>query len=361
MVGNNKKLKTTFDRIGKRWKECINNVSENEKEISEKFIPSTSFDIYHQEYHEAKKLEQKLLKKYKGKTLEHVINGNELETEKGVCYNIENQENINLKTINSDQAIKKILSDLKLIDGIEEITEHNLKANGYKTIDDLTKHPCFASKAKEILKIVYKKDSCQIVDYIRQRPFPKSRPLAFYPSGFHEKEDFIFFDIETMGFFNVPIILFGVAQISGDQILTNQYLLRDIKEEPAALLGFLSQINKNSVFITFNGLTFDIPYVKGRLAYYRMKADLEIPHFDMRHFSRRAWREKIPNCKLSTLEKYLFGVERKDDVPGALVPDFYETYMRTRNIGPIIPIIEHNKQDLISIANVFSKLHEKWS
>jgi len=163
-----------------------------------------------------------------------------------------------------------------------------------------------------------------------------------------------------MGLFNRPIILFGVATISEDQISINQYLLRDIKEEPAALMGFLSNLNKDSVFITFNGRTFDIPYVKERLAYYRIRKNIEKPHFDILHFSRRAWRERVPNCKLTTIEKYLLGIERKDDVPSALVPDFYETYMRKKNVGPLIPIIEHNKQDLVTLANIFSKLHEEW-
>ena len=163
-----------------------------------------------------------------------------------------------------------------------------------------------------------------------------------------------------MGLFTRPIILFGIAQVSGDRILINQYLLRNIKEEPAALMGFLSHINEDSVFITFNGRTFDIPYVRERLAYYRMRGDLEKPHFDILHFSKRAWRERVPNCRLNTLEKYLLGITRKDDVPSALVPDFYETYMRSKNVGPLIPIIEHNKQDLVALANIFSKLHEEW-
>jgi hypothetical protein len=190
--------------------------------------------------------------------------------------------------------------------------------------------------------------------------FPKSHPLVLYCSGLHDIEDFIIFDIETMGLFTRPIILFGVAQISDNQILINQYLLRDIKEEPAGLLGFLSHVDKNSVFITFNGQTFDIPYIRERLAYYRMSANLEKPHFDILHFARRAWRDRLPNCRLNTLEKYLFGIERKDDVPSALVPDFYETYMKTKNVGTLVPIIEHNKQDLITLANIFSKLHEEW-
>jgi len=364
MVEDEGKRRTTFDRIGKRWRESVDKVKEyeiieSEEEVPEGFIPSISFGIDYQEYQEVEKLKQRLLKKYKGKKLEVVIEGNEFKTKKGICYHIENQEKISLKTINPAQAREKILSDLKLIYGIGEVTELILKEEGYKTIEDLTGHPRFGSEAKKFLEIVDKCDTCQIVNWIGHW-FPKSHPLALYPSGFYKKEDFIILDIETMGRFTRPIILFGLAQISGGNILINQYLLRDIKEEPSALTGFLSDLNESSVFITFNGRTFDLPYIRQRLAYYRMKGDLEKPHFDILHFSRRAWGERVPNCRLNTLEKYLLGIERKDDVPSALIPHFYETYMRSKNVGPLIPIIDHNKQDLLTLAEIFSKLHEEW-
>ena len=364
MVKDEEKRKTTFDRIGKRWRESVDKVKEyeiieSEEEVSEEFIPPILFGIDHREYEEAEKLKQRLLKKYKGKTLEDVVEGKELNTKKGVCYYIESQDRINLKVIKPEHARKKILSDLKLIYGIGEVTERILKERGYKTIEDLTEHPRFDSEAIRFLKILNKCDTCQIVDWIGHW-FPKSHPLILYSSGLHNKEDFIILDIETMGLFTRPIILFGLAQISGSHILINQYLLRNIKEEPAALTGFLSQIDENSIFITFNGRTFDVPYIRERLAYYRMKEDLEKPHFDVLHFSRRAWRERVPNFRLNTLEKYLLGIVREDDVPSALVPDFYETYMRSKNIGLLVPIIEHNKQDLVTLANIFSKLHEEW-
>ncbi len=158
---------------------------------------------------------------------------------------------------------------------------------------------------QSFLKIFDKRDTCQIIDWIGHW-FPKSHPLILYSSGLHNKEDFTFIDIESMGLGGgVPIILFGVARISGDQVLINQYLLRNIKEEPAALMGFLSHINEVSVFITFNGRAYDMHHIEERLAYYRMKGDLEKAHFDILHFSRRAWREKVLNCRLNTLEKYL--------------------------------------------------------
>lgn len=364
MVKDEEKHKTKFDRIGKRWRESVDKVKEyeiieGEEEDYGEFISAITFGVDYREYQEAEKLKQRLLKKYKGKKLEEVIEGEEINTKKGVCYHIQNQDRIKMKVINPEHAKKRILSDLKIIYGIGVVTERILKEEGYKTIEDLTEHPRFGPEAKRFLKIFNKCDTCQIVDWITHW-FPKSHPLVFYSSGLHSKEDFIIFDIETMGLFTRPIILFGVAQISGDNILINQYLLRNIKEEPAALTGFLSHIDENSVFITFNGRAFDVPYIRERLAYYRLRGDLNKPHFDILHFARRAWRDRVPNCRLNTLEKYLLGVGRKDDVPSAFVPDFYETYMRARNVGPLIPIIEHNKQDLITLANIFSKLYEEW-
>ncbi|MHA1146538.1 MAG: ribonuclease H-like domain-containing protein, partial [Candidatus Helarchaeota archaeon] len=82
--------------------------------------------------------------------------------------------------------------------------------------------------------------------------------------------------------------------------------------------------------------------------------------FDLLHFSRRAWKDMLPNCKLSTLETCLLGLEREIDLPSALVPEFYETYSKEQNPGPLVPIVEHNKQDLISLVCIFSKLRE-WS
>jgi uncharacterized protein YprB with RNaseH-like and TPR domain len=333
---------------------------EKGKEVEEnyrKFI-SILLGSNSREYQEAEKLKQKLIEKYEGMKLEDVIEGEELKTPEGVCYHIESQEIINLKIINPEHARKKILSNLKLIKGIGDETEHRLKENGYKTIDDLTEHPRFGSEAKRFLDIIDRCDASQIIDWIGHR-FSKSHPLILYSSGLLNKEDFIIFDIETRGLFGRNIILFGVARISGNHILINQYLLRDIKEEPAALTGFLSHIDENSVFITFNGRTFDVPYIRERLAYYGMRGDLEKPHFDILYFSRRAWKGQFPDCSLYTLEKYLFGIERKDDVPSDLVPEFYETYRKSKNIGPLIPIIEHNKQDLVTLAKIFSKLHEE--
>ncbi len=348
-----------IERIGRRWREGVDKLREYEilEEGEEEFAPFLSFYLPSQDYQKAQRLKEKLIEEYKGKTLEEVIKGKELETERGRCYHITFQEKINLRLFNPEVAREKILSELTLIYGIGEVTKGLLEKEGYKTIKDLARHPRFGSEAERFLEIL--SNNWKIANWI-ERWFSKSHPLLLYSSSLYKKENLLLLDIETLGLFTRPIILLGIVKISEGEIWINQYFVREIKEEPSALAGFLSQINRGGVLITFNGRRFDIPYIRERLAYYQMEGDLERPHFDVLSFSRRRWREKFPNYRLTTLERYLLGIERKDDVPSALVPEFYESYLRTKNVGPLIPIIEHNRRDLITLLNIFSRLHEEW-
>jgi uncharacterized protein YprB with RNaseH-like and TPR domain len=169
----------------------------------------------------------------------------------------------------------------------------------------------------------------------------------------------LIFDIETLGFSSVPIILIGLARIQDGILLIDQYLSRNIKEEPAMLTAFMNHFRESETIITFNGTRFDIPFVEDRLSYYKIEECLyNKTHHDALPLSRYAWKKKLPNCKLGTLEKHILGIEREDDVPSRSVPDFYRTYIKHKNVGPLIPIIGHNRQDLITLARIFSKLRE---
>ena len=93
-------------------------------------------------------------------------------------------------------------------------------------------------------------------------------------------------DIETKGLSNVPIILIGVAEIKGDEIITSQYFLRDYTEEGAILDAYLSHLDEDSVHVTFNGKSFDVPFIKNRCTYNRISADLDLPHLDLMYFAK---------------------------------------------------------------------------
>jgi uncharacterized protein YprB with RNaseH-like and TPR domain len=166
-------------------------------------------------------------------------------------------------------------------------------------------------------------------------------------------------DIETLGLSSVPIILIGLARINDNKVLIDQYLPRSTKEEPAILIACIDHLRESDTIITFNGRRFDIPFIEDRLSHHKIEENLYNKiHYDALPLSRSAWKAKLPNCKLGTLEKYILGIEREDDVPSRSVPDFYRTYIRYNNVGPLVPIIDHNKQDLITLAKIFSKLRE---
>ena len=360
-----KAKRESLERIGRRLREGLERSREyrivEEGEVLSRGTSSFFYtEIDEWQYREAQRLKRKLLKEHEGMRLEDVIRGEVIETGKGSCYLIRNRQSLKLRNLDPARARKRILSDLKLIYGIGEATEKALQRQGYCSIEDLADHPRFGRSAKEFLKVMDRRDTSRLLTWIG-RWFQKSHPLAFLASGFHRDDDFIILDIETLGIFLRPIILLGVARLEGKDLTISQYLTRDVEEEPAALAGLLSHLDGVRAFITFNGRAFDIPYIRDRLAYYRMPGDLERTHFDILHFSRRAWRGQFPDCRLTTLERHLFGVERTDDVPSSLVPEFYETYMRTGNAGPLIPIVEHNRMDLVTLTNLFSRLHEEWS
>lgn len=362
---SNNPRKSIFSGIGKSYRNRIDAVKEYEvfeenEGPKNDFFYGMTFGLSYEDYVNAQNLKAMLLNKYKGVELSDAIDGYENQTEFGNIFTINQEIRFDLKKFSPEKAKEKILSELRLIHGIGDTKKKYLRSRGYKTIEDLLYHPYFSNEAKYCLDLIESMDTNKIMDRISYW-LSKSDQLVYCCSGFHDKEDFLFFDIETLGLFNRPIILIGIAKFNGDLLSINQYFLKDLAQEPAALNQFTSYVNQRTVFVSYNGKSFDAPYISERLSYYGLHMLRERPHFDMLHFSRRAWRNKYPNCRLVTLEKYIFGIERHDDVPSALVPEFYETYLRTGNIGPVIPIIEHNRQDLITLTSIFSKLYEEWS
>ena len=314
--------------------------------------------ILDREYNEALKLQKNLIKKYNGKNLEEAIPGKVVSNEQGDCYAISTRCASKFKKATFEESRRLIISDLKVIPGIGPVREQTLKQQGYTGVAELEKHPIWKKPARDFMKLVDSKEIESTQNWLWQR-LPKSHPLLHYLAGFCSDEDFAIIDIETLGLSERPIILLGIAKPRKDCICTSQFLLRDIQDEPSAIWALVSQLEPRSSLITFNGRSFDIPYIKQRLAYYGLNAALNNPHFDLLHFTRRALRHKLTDCRLDTVEKYL-GIKRDINIPGALVPKFYDTYLRTKNVGPLVAIVEHNKQDLLSLGNLFSKLYEEW-
>lgn len=176
-------------------------------------------------------------------------------------------------------------------------------------------------------------------------------------AGFCKNESLAIIDIETLGLFHRPIILLGIVKIRKNMTCIHQFLIRDTSEELGAIWSFLPHVEIGSSLITYNGRRFDIPYIEQRLAHYGKEASFNNPHYDILSFTWRALGKKLPNCRLETVERY-FGIQRGMNIPGWCVPHFYNTYLVTQNVGPLVAIVKHNEQDLINLGKVVSRLYD---
>jgi len=346
-----------LDRFGDKLKTRVNqrvNAAYSDCRQRYQFAPQPFFAVDRSEYVQAQGLKRALIEEYRGVDLTEATRGEDFTTEQGTCYHIKTIESTRLSTISLQQAQDHLSTDLKVLHGVREKTEHALKQSGYHSIKDLTTHDRYGETALRFWELIEKRDTYKVIEWLGRR-YPRSHQLALYASGLLTQEQLAFVDIETLGLYATPIILIGMARSVDSTITIHQFLLRSVDEEPAALMALLSHVNDDCAFITFNGRTFDVPYLEQRLAYYGLQGNLQRAHFDVLPLSRRAWREMSTDFKLTTLERRLIG-KRKADVPSALIPDFYDSYIQTQNIGPLIAIIDHNRQDLLALVHIFSKL-----
>jgi len=352
-----RKMSAVFapSRVGSLWQQRMQAVREYEV-VRDGNVFGAGFShsfVYSSEYEEARRYLATLLSRYRGMTIGEQFRGKEIVNEGGTCFSLESRQNLFPPAFDLDRFRTDLLKDLALVHGIGPATRKRLVARGYQTIPDLLAHPLLRSPAQQVLACLSEGDTAALMDLIGSR-HAKSHPSVLGTAMLHEPEDFVFVDIETLGLFSRPIILFGVGVIDHGQLVVRQFLLRDIAEEQAALNATVEPLVRDrSVLVTFNGKAFDLPYIADRLAYYGMAPPTRIPHFDVLHFSRRRWKDQFPSLRLAVLEQKILGVCRNDDIPGQMVPDFYETYQRTGNIGPLVPIVEHNRQDVVSLAQLF--------
>lgn len=169
-------------------------------------------------------------------------------------------------------------------------------------------------------------------------------------------EEIVFLDLETGGLSNACVFLAGTMRWNGIDFVLKQFFARHYGEEESLIRHLGAYLAEASALITFNGKSFDVPFLKERAVRFRL--DLEMPglHVDLLRHARAAWRGRVPNCRLVTLEAYVCRRRRSGDVPGEDIPGLYHDFVRLGEPQRLISVFHHNLLDVITMDELLRKL-----
>jgi len=152
------------------------------------------------------------------------------------------------------------------------------------------------------------------------------------------------------------VFLAGVMFWNGSDFVLRQYFARHYGEEAALMAAVAREAARFAHLVTFNGRSYDAPFLRGRACVHGVPLALPGRHVDLLHAARRRWRGELPNCRLQTLEQRVCRRYRSGDVGGAQIPERYHAWVRDGDPWPLAPVFHHNLLDVLTMAELLQSL-----
>ncbi len=173
------------------------------------------------------------------------------------------------------------------------------------------------------------------------------------------------FDIETTGLSPARsyVILIGFMELSDEGCRLHQFFAENLSEEEDIIRAFLDVAKDTDVLLTYNGRTFDIPFMEKRMSMYPALADEKLRFYDLDMYtviSRFSpLKSFLPNLKQKTVESFLgLWTSREDEISGAESVDLYFRYLSDRDPETEELILCHNRDDVLQLARLMQVLRK---
>lgn len=178
----------------------------------------------------------------------------------------------------------------------------------------------------------------------------------YFPDYINEDECVCFFDIETDGLSHTRnnIVLVGLLIYSKSRSRIVQMFCEHTNEEQTLILMLSKLLKSVDTIVTYNGSSFDIPFVKKKLLKYGVDNFFDsISHIDLYSKVRKYKVElELENCKLKTVERKL-GIYREDTITGKESVMLYKEYLSNPCHSIRKTILKHNYDDIYHLPDIF--------
>jgi uncharacterized protein len=180
------------------------------------------------------------------------------------------------------------------------------------------------------------------------------------PAGRIPAESLRFFDLETTGLSGgtgTIAFLAAVGRAENGEFALTQVFLEDFPGEPA-FLDFLLPLlaGDGAAIVSYNGRAFDMPLLRTRCVMNGMDPFEPAAHVDALFASRRLWRRVYGGASLGLLEREVLGLERGEDLPGAMIPEVWLSFAREGDHPLMRLVLSHNADDVIGLARLVARV-----
>ncbi len=170
------------------------------------------------------------------------------------------------------------------------------------------------------------------------------------------------FDIETTGLSaqrGNKIILTACLIPNSTGVTITQFLAENPYEEDRVIMATMNFLKDESVdyLITYNGASFDIPFMKQRLATKNLPYVLNMYEFDLYNFirSNTGLKSQIGSLSQKNVERH-FGISsnRKDVISGRESVKLFAEYAINQDSVIEKIILTHNREDVLQLCHLFN-------